>query len=133
MTSQEKRIEYLFSDKTRKKPNPIAVVAIIFAERRGQWLTHSDVLKLVKKRFADSTVLKRPYEQIILWLSQITDCQFAEDKNLIYCFSTSIHETHPDISWFYRLYHHHCWIDRCQYANKHIRTSKRCNLNKVRI
>ena len=81
MASLEQRIENLFPSKTRKEPNaiaihkkrkrgpargsktdnkptPIATVAIIFAERRGQWLTHDDIINLINKRFADSTVLK---------------------------------------------------------------------------
>jgi len=33
-------------------------VAIIFAERRGTWLTQNDVISLAKKKFANSTVRK---------------------------------------------------------------------------
>jgi len=54
----EQRIEHLFRIKKQKDHSPIVVVASLFAERRGQWLTHADVIRLINKRFADSTVHK---------------------------------------------------------------------------
>ncbi len=58
MASIEQRIKCLFPSKRRKDPSPIVLVGSLFAERRRQWLTHADVVRLVYKRFADSTVLK---------------------------------------------------------------------------
>ena len=58
MASLEQRIENLFPNKTRKETGPIAMVALIFAERRGRWLTQTDVIDLINKKFSDSTVRK---------------------------------------------------------------------------
>ena len=58
MASIEQRIEHLFHCKRRKDSSPIVVVASLFAERREEWLTQADVIRLVNKRFADSTVIK---------------------------------------------------------------------------
>jgi len=54
----EQRIKYLFSNKRGSKTAPIATIALIFAERRNDWLTHKDVINLMNKRFADSTIRK---------------------------------------------------------------------------
>jgi hypothetical protein len=58
MATQEKRIEHMFPSKGRKNPTPIAAVALIFADRRGQWLTQDDAINLIRKRFAISTIRK---------------------------------------------------------------------------
>jgi hypothetical protein len=58
MATIEQRIENLFPGKKRIDNSTIAVVASFFAERRGQWLTQSDIITLINKRFADSTVRK---------------------------------------------------------------------------
>jgi hypothetical protein len=58
MATLEQRLEHLFPSKKRKGPNSIAIVALIFAERRGRWLTQDDVISLLKKKFADSTIRK---------------------------------------------------------------------------
>jgi predicted RNase H-like HicB family nuclease len=58
MASLEQRIEHIFPSKKRKGPSPIAMVALIFAERRGRWLTQDDVIKLLNKKFAYSTIRK---------------------------------------------------------------------------
>jgi hypothetical protein len=58
MANLEQRIENLFPNKTRNKTNPIAMVALIFAESRGRWLTQTDVIELIDKKFPDSTVRK---------------------------------------------------------------------------
>jgi hypothetical protein len=58
MASLEQRIEHLFPNKTRKGTSPIAMVALIFAERRGRWLTQTDVIDSINKKFSDSTVRK---------------------------------------------------------------------------
>ncbi len=58
MASLEQRIEHLFPNKARKEISPIAMVALIFAERRGRWLTQTDVIDSINKKFSDSTVRK---------------------------------------------------------------------------
>jgi hypothetical protein len=58
MATLEQRLEHLFPRKKRKGPSPIAIVALIFAERRGRWLTQDDVIFLMNKKFADSTIRK---------------------------------------------------------------------------
>jgi hypothetical protein len=58
MASIEQRLEHLFLSKKRKRPSPIMMVALAFAERRGTWLTQNDVISLANKKFANSTVRK---------------------------------------------------------------------------
>jgi hypothetical protein len=79
MATLEQRIANLFADKKRKEPSSIAshqkkrcpargkktdqktpmeAVALLFAERRGRWLTTDDIIRLINRRFAESTVLK---------------------------------------------------------------------------
>jgi hypothetical protein len=58
MASIKQRIEHLFPSEKGKGPSPIAMVATFFAERRGQWLTQVDIIKLVNKKFGDSTIRK---------------------------------------------------------------------------
>jgi hypothetical protein len=54
----EQRIEHLFSGEKHSKTALIATIASIFAEQRNDWLTHKDIINLMNKRFADSTVKK---------------------------------------------------------------------------
>ena len=58
MASLEQRIENLFPRRKSKKTSPAAMVALIFAERRGEWLTHEDAIHLGKEKLADSTIRK---------------------------------------------------------------------------
>ncbi len=62
MASLEQRIKYLFFNSEHKKFSQVAestlMVARIFAERRGQWLTNEDVIRLTNCQFGDSTIRK---------------------------------------------------------------------------
>jgi hypothetical protein len=58
MATLEQRIEHLLPGKGRKNPTPIAALASIFADRRGQWLTHDDVINLIGNGFAKSTICR---------------------------------------------------------------------------
>lgn len=81
MASLEQRINYLFPDKTRNESAPIAMVALIFAERRGQWLTHCDLINLINKRCADSTVLKA-FKILSRPLDVLDGCSFIDTESV---------------------------------------------------
>ena len=57
------------------------VVASLFAERREQWLTHADVIRLVNKRFADSTVLKA-FKKLSAQLAALNGNSFIDTESI---------------------------------------------------
>jgi hypothetical protein len=81
MATIEKRIEHLFPKKKGKGPSPIAIVATLFAERRGQWLTQADVIRLVKGRFADSTA-RNAFKELSRPLASLNGHSFIDTDSI---------------------------------------------------
>lgn len=77
MASIEQRIEHLFPSKKGNDPSSIAIVATLFAERRGQWLTQADVIGLVNKKFGDSTV-RRAFRKLSLPVDALNGHSFID-------------------------------------------------------
>ena len=81
MASIEQRIEHLFPNRKGKDFRPIVVVASLFAERRGQWLKHADVIRLVNEKFANSTVLKA-YKRLSCPLDSLNGHSFIDTESI---------------------------------------------------
>lgn len=81
MASIEQRIEHLFPSEKGKGPSPIAMVATLFAERRGQWLTQVDIIKLVNRKFGDSTI-RKAFKELSLPMDDLDGRPFIEVESV---------------------------------------------------
>jgi hypothetical protein len=81
MASLEQRVEYLFPSKKRKGPSPIAMVALIFAERRGRWLSQNDVIYLMNKKFSSSTI-RRAFKELSQPLDFLEGYSFIDTESV---------------------------------------------------
>lgn len=57
------------------------MVATLFAERRGQWLTQKDIIKLVDKKFGDSTICKA-FRELSIPMNVLNDCPFIDVESI---------------------------------------------------
>jgi hypothetical protein len=79
MASIEQRIGHLFPHERGKGPSSIAMVATLFAERRGQWLTQVDLIKLVNKKFGDSTI-RKAFRELSLPMDALNGHSFIDTE-----------------------------------------------------
>jgi hypothetical protein len=85
MATIKQRIDHLFSINSHDENNPIATVALIFAERRGKCLAHADVIRLIDKKFGHSTICKA-FKKLsdkleILGGNSFIDIEYIKQKN----------------------------------------------------